>query len=364
MSEQATALKRTDPLLEAFLRARAKADVDDCLAELLEEHARPVVKGIIRNKLGVTLSSSDGRHENQEALEVESDVLAELLIELNELRDRASDKVINNFRSYVAVITFHACYKYFRRKNPQRGQLKDKLRYLFNNRPRFSLWQTSDEQWVCGFTEWQQPAQQIVRAGQLNQLLQSSPKELRSRLAFEDQSGAAAAASRLEELVPAVLNCAGRPIEFDELVDAIAELQGIKKEQESRDADDEDVEREMAKVPDPRPDVGAEAEQRFYLQKLWEEICLLPLRQRVALLLNLKDAKGRGMISLFPLMGIAGMQQIATALEIRPERFAELWNDLPWEDAQIAEHLGATRQQIVNLRKCARERLSRRMKGF
>jgi hypothetical protein len=357
MSKQATALKPTDPLLEAFLRARAQAEVDDCLTELLEEHARPVVKGIIRNKLGVTLSASDGRHENQEALEVESDVLAELLIELNQLKTAASDKFINNFRSYVAVVTFHACYKYFRRKNPQRGQLKDRLRYLLNNRPRFSLWQTSDDEWVCGFTEWQKPERQIIRAGQLNQLLNNSHKD---SLAVEDLG----AGSRLEELVPAVLKCAGRPVEFDELVDAIAELQGIKKEHDKTETDDEDGEQELARIPDPRPDVEAEAEQRIYLQKLWTEICQLPLRQRAALMLNLKDAKGRGMISMFPLMGIAGIEQIAAALEMQPGRFAELWNDLPWEDTQIAEQLNITRQQVVNLRKCARERLSRRMKGF
>jgi hypothetical protein len=360
MNEEATTLKRTDPLLQPFLRARAEAEVDAFLTELLDEHARPVIRGIIRNKLDVTLSPSDGRHENQEAIEIESDVLAELLIELNELKAEAGDKVINNFRSYVAVITFHACYKYFRRKHPQRGQLKDKLRYLLNSRPRFSLWQTSDEQWVCGFTEWQAREPQIVRAGQLNRLLSSSPKNSPGQLAVGDVN----AGTRLEEIIPAVLNRAGRPVEFDELVDAIAELQGIKKEPDKRDVTDEGDEEEMARVPDPRPDVEAEADQRFYLQRLWAEICQLPLRQRAALMLNLKDTKGRGMISLFPLMGIAGVQQIAAALEMQPERFAELWNDLPWEDAQIAEHLSITRQQVVNLRKCARERLSRRMKGF
>jgi hypothetical protein len=44
------------------------------------------------------------------------------------------------------------------------------------------------------------------------------------------------------------------------------------------------------------------------------------------------------------------------------ERLASLWNDLPIEDVEIAEHLGVTRQQVINLRKVARERLARRMK--
>jgi hypothetical protein len=40
---------------------------------------------------------------------------------------------------------------------------------------------------------------------------------------------------------------------------------------------------------------------------------------------------------------------------------AAVWNELPLEDAVIAERLGATRQQVINLRKCARARLSRRL---
>ena len=45
------------------------------------------------------------------------------------------------------------------------------------------------------------------------------------------------------------------------------------------------------------------------------------------------------------------------------DRFAELWNDLPLEDSAIAQLLGITRQQVINLRKTARERLARRMRA-
>jgi len=82
------------------------------------------------------------------------------------------------------------------------------------------------------------------------------------------------------------------------------------------------------------------------------------------LLLNLKDASGFGCITLFPATGIATIRELATALELSAERLAELWNDLPIEDARIAELLGLTRQQVINARKSGRERLARRLKGF
>jgi len=90
----------------------------------------------------------------------------------------------------------------------------------------------------------------------------------------------------------------------------------------------------------------------------------LPLNQRAALLLNLKDATGFGAITLFPATGIASVRQLAGALEINPERLAEMWNDLPIEDTRIAELTGLTRQQVINARKSGRERLARRLKGF
>ena len=94
------------------------------------------------------------------------------------------------------------------------------------------------------------------------------------------------------------------------------------------------------------------------------QIIELPPNQRAALLLNLRDADGRGVIALFPLQGIATVRELADTLGLSAERFAELWHDLPLEDNAIAELLGLTRQQVISLRKVARERLARRMKHY
>jgi hypothetical protein len=40
---------------------------------------------------------------------------------------------------------------------------------------------------------------------------------------------------------------------------------------------------------------------------------------------------------------------------------SEIWGRLPVDDHTIAERLGLTRQQVINLRKSARARLARRM---
>jgi DNA-directed RNA polymerase specialized sigma24 family protein len=163
----------------------------------------------------------------------------------------------------------------------------------------------------------------------------------------------------LSELLGAV----GQPIELDALVGVMAELWDV------RDADalvDSDPQNAIEEAADPRPGAAAEAERRIYLERLWLEIRALPMRQRAALLLNLKDKRGCGVLSLLPLTGVATLRELAEALEMAAPDFAELWKELPLDDAAIAGRLGLARQQVINLRKSARERLARRMKkeGF
>jgi len=82
------------------------------------------------------------------------------------------------------------------------------------------------------------------------------------------------------------------------------------------------------------------------------------------LLLNFRDARGQDLVGLLPYTRTATIEQIAEAIALPLEKFLELWSKLPLDDATIGELLGATRQQVINLRKCARERLERRIKAF
>ena len=65
--------------------------------------------------------------------------------------------------------------------------------------------------------------------------------------------------------------------------------------------------------------------------------------------------------SLIVLTGIALFDDLAAVLEMSPEALAAIWNDLPLDDLRIASMLQVTRQQVINLRKSARQRLERRM---
>ncbi len=130
-----------------------------------------------------------------------------------------------------------------------------------------------------------------------------------------------------------------------------------------RAAGDREGEDLLLGLPDPAPDAAAALQQRSQLAFLWEEIRRLPPRQAAALLFNLRDAQRGNALVLLPLTGVATMREIACTLGMPAEKLAELWNRLPFEDSEIAELLGVTRQQVINLRKSARERLARRMRA-
>ncbi len=122
-----------------------------------------------------------------------------------------------------------------------------------------------------------------------------------------------------------------------------------------------DAETGEVDLPAPALDLEALLDTRALLGRLWTEIVALPLRQRIALLLNLRDDGGDG-LSLAPLLGIAGMREIAEQLEMPALELAALWSRLPLSDDEIAQRLSVSRQQVVNLRKSARARLARRMR--
>src|SRR4029078_10268124 len=94
-----------------------------------------------------------------------------------------------------------------------------------------------------------------------------------------------------------------------EMARAIAALQQISDQPIESLAEDEDAGASMPSFGEP--DQAWRMEKRMFLQRLWDELQHLPLNQRSALLLNLKDASGFGCITLFPATGIATVRQLA-----------------------------------------------------
>jgi hypothetical protein len=346
-----------DALLERFLREKDPTIAQACLEELFSKHVEPVVRDITRYKLRFNCHSGRS-HEIQDEEDIGSEVVLQLLARLRELRASRAQSPIENFRGYVAATTYNVYRKYVRMKYPTRWRVKNRIRYLLNHGHNFVLWKSEGEEFRCGLAEWRPPKErEAPRAADQPPSLDEFVQSL--------AAGKSPSQMNLGELMQAFLAWHGRPIELDELVGIVVELQGIRELQRVQSQFEEGEEGAGVSVcellPDPSVDIASTVERRFYLEMLWKEICQLPQRQRVALLLNLRDAQTRDALILFTLTGITSLRRIAEVIEMPAEQFAPLWNKLPLEDAAIGTLLGITRQQVINLRKSARERLARRM---
>jgi RNA polymerase sigma factor (sigma-70 family) len=357
---------KSDPLLLPYVRAAEGAECERLLAALITDHAEPIVARVVGYKMR---AGRDG-DVRAEAEDVRGEVMLQLVQRLHNFRADHATRPIRDFGAYVAAAAYNACDRYVSRKYPQRRRLKNGLRYLLTHRPGFALWQTGAGAWVAGLHEWRAgstyPHGEFGREGaggrmqQLREDARAFTRGIGSRADLSDRRNA-------YDLLSAVFSWAAEPVELDLLTGVVAEWWGVTDETvevggEGGERDGEEA--RGVQLVDTRPEPSAEAERRAYLERLWHEVVGLPSRQRAALLLNLRDEQGCACIDLWTLTGVATAQGVAEALGMTLEGFAEIWNELPLDDKRIAALLGLTRQQVINLRKSARERLTRRMKGF
>jgi DNA-directed RNA polymerase specialized sigma24 family protein len=342
---------KNDDLLDPWLRmveTGADEAAESALASLIESHIEPVIRNVIRFKL--RLDSADRADEADLAQEA----LAQWLAELRKLGDGPDERSISDARGLAATIAYRVCYAWLRRRSPRRHALRNRLQYVLTRQAGLALWTGAGNLLIAGFAVWRGRAQ--APSEKLRQL----PDDEKF-LARAGRPSAEGRDAKLNDLLAAIFDYVGGPVAFDELVRAVVALLQVRDEPPA--STEEQTEAGGGQLASDE-DVAWKVEKRIFLKRLWEEVRELPLAQRAALLLNLRETDGRGCLALFPATGVATLRQIAGALEISAERLAELWPQLPLDDATIAGLLDLTRQQVINLRKSARERLARRLKGF
>lgn len=319
------------PSPEVFLRqylAASDREAEEVLARILEEIATPLVRRVVASAV------RDGDTED-----VVADALIDLLRHLRDVRAGAGQPILD-LRRYIATCAYNRCHERLRERYPARARLRNQLRYLGGHDAELALW-TAGGAAVIGLREWlgREPVSGDAVAD-FRLAVQSDPT-------VENRAQVAA-------LVPVLLRHASGPLTLDALSSAIARLLGV----EERRGDGVLTGLELS--ADAPADEALE--RRVSLRQLWDDVRKLAWKQRVALLLNLRDVHGRECLTLLPLTRTATIGEIADAVGMDAEAFATLWNHLPLSDAAIGEILDATPRQVIKLRRLARERLRRMAK--
>lgn len=327
---------RADELLLAYFRSGEEVEAENVLSELVTSCISPLIQEIVRHKLQTSIGRETAR--GADASEVCSTALVKVLDKLREWRLDPGPAQKRRVLDYVAVAAYRTCNQYWRDANPVRNRLKNRLLYLLTSRSDFAIWK-KDGNWICGSASWKNRTD-LAGQSALNQL---NAGEVRSE-------------NRAEQLA-SIFQKLNAPVRLNDLLSVIMRLEGTGPQENSI--------RLVEELPDGRPEINfaQRLQERELLARIWTEIQDLSVKQRTALLLSLRDEHGGAVLQLFPAMGIATIQQLCAVLSMELQQFGNLWKQLPLEDIRIGSLLGITRQQVINLRKCARERLSRRLGG-
>jgi hypothetical protein len=308
-------------LLPRFLDCTDPEESERLLERLVQEEAAPIVERVVGSKIRIAIAE-----------DIRSEVIADLISRLRELKASGDRDTIRDFRAYSAVAAYHGCDKYYRRAFPQRHRLEKQLRYLLGKHVRLAIWVASDGEWLCG-----------------NKARKKGAPRLES-LAKPERVDATWASSReASRLVERILDESGAPLPFNELVERVARHWRISDKHELRGID----------LANQAPSVETKLTQRAWLKRVWSEIGGMPRGQRISLLLNLRDERGEAALTLLPATGVASLAQIAAAVEMSVEELTRVWKGLPLDDLRIAARLGLNRQRVIDLRRTARQKLTR-----
>jgi hypothetical protein len=313
-----------DPRLGPLITSGgAEAEIERLLVSVAAPLIRRIVSRYVR--VGGCLLADMGDLESMISLRL-----------LHKLRRIAASpgQGIDDLERYVAAVSYNVVNDYLRRRFPERTRHKNRVRYVLTHDARFALWNAPVGQ-VAGLSAWR---------GSVTAATSVSLDSAQTTLKMRDKQ---VPADALDALFTAI----SAPVELEALVEHTAVLWDVPLGPA-----------EVALVEDYEM-VPPQIERRELLRALWREIEQLLPMQRKALLLNLRDDETGNVMALVVLTGTARFEEVASALEMAVEELAEIWNDLPMDDLRIAALLNVTRQQVINLRKSARERLRRRLRN-
>jgi hypothetical protein len=317
-----------DPELRPFLTATGEPARSAALDVVMRDVARPIISRVLQ-RCRRAIAAAGARDTD----DIEAAVLLRVVQKLESARG-SEDDAVARLDEYVARLTFNAVADVRRESAPEWSRLKRRLRYVAMSDERLAAWDVPAGT-LCGLAAWRER----VDAVEHFRLPAGLPPPLRDQ-------------ERPGEALLALLRIAGAPLPLDSVTTTLAELWGVE-EPLARPLDDDFADAAQGPV--------ALYETREELQIVWDEIRALPMPQRVALLLNLRDGIGLNAAALFPLTGVASFDDIAAAMEMPVEQLAAIWPRLPLADIEIAGTLRVERQQVINLRKTARARLQRRI---
>jgi RNA polymerase sigma factor (sigma-70 family) len=344
-----------DNLLLPYLTATDESKRQEHLDELLVVYATPVVRTILRQKLGFHVNQVGVNPYNPDAEDLFHEILTKIIELLTTLPVSSSPK-IENFEQYVGRIATNTCLDYMRAKSPARTRLKYSLRELLSRRSEFVL-RKSDDRLFGGLAAWSEKREPIT-SHRLAQVEAQLPIFLATGFGRADIRR-----MPLAKVVSELLRWANDPMEIDELLNLTAILLDIK-DRPAESLDDEARSYLEARITDTTLMSNPRLDFAKLLRGLWQAAEALPEKQRDTFCLGFADEHGEDLFTLLFEADIATLSQLAERLRRSPEELMRLWTAMPMDVAAIAVELNGTRAQVSRWRFDALRRLEKQLRPF
>ena len=339
-----------DEILRPFFLSVGEAERERLLSDLIFTHAAPVIRFTLRQRLGFYVNHDGANPHIHDAEDLYHEAVAKLIELLNDPRLKSGQAEIRNFRQYAARLATNACHDYLRAKSPARARLKNNLRDLLERHRDFAAWKTGSEM-LCGFAAWRNMDSSAGASANRMAEIEEAPEAFRAARF----PGADARRIPLARVVAEIFDASRSPVELDTLVNVVAAVLEIKDHPEVSMDDERALPSEG--LADERLPSDSHLEERETLGQLWAEIKRLPTPQRDTICLGFEDDAGDDLFSLLIEAGLVTWPRLAREFDRSLEQLIGLWQQMPMDNAAIAEELGASRQQVSKWRFRALRRL-------
>src|SRR5262245_48697898 len=136
-----------DNVLVPYLTADDDSERQQHLSELLTVRAAPMIRRVLRRRLGFHVSAQGINDNNQDAEDLYQEGMKRVMQVLNQLPSSGIE--IKNFDLYVSRVASNACTDFLRAKSPARSRVKDNLRHLLKRHKDLLSWER-DGEILCG----------------------------------------------------------------------------------------------------------------------------------------------------------------------------------------------------------------------
>ena len=344
-----------DSVLLSYVTATDARKRQQHLDDLLAVSAAPVIRKVLRQRLGFYVSAQGVNPNNQDAEDLYQEAMMRVVQGLNQLQSRtASD--IEDFELYVSRIAANICIDFLRTKSPARTRLKYSLRDLLKRHKDIASWEHEGEI-LCGLAVWRNAGKSPFS----DQSFSDIEAQLSSfqSVYFVDEDVRQAPLARL---VSELFDWIAGPVEVDLLVRMVAYLLDLK-EQPIESLDDPSQESWVTSLVADMQSGESHLATNELLARLWHAIMKLPAGQRDAFAFGFQDEAGQDLFTVLVAAVVVGWGELALGMARSVAEVVHLRQRMPMDSAGVAAELGASRENVRKLRFRAIRRLKTELRG-